>query len=785
MLFFCILAKCRFCIVESIQAGRSLYICAMNYQLLIFLLLAIGQTGFSQNEDDPDSFRLEISRTTEKIKLDGRLDEAIWAACAEATDFHRQFPVDTGYSEFQTRVKMCFDDKFLYISAVCMQDQERITVQSLKRDFGNGTSDVLNILFDPFKDGLNGFAFGINPYNVQREALIDNGTTLSYDWDNKWYSEVRLEEDRWTAEIAIPFKTLRYKVSEGKNTWKFNLVRVRLNDWEVSSWYPTRLQFAANNLAFTGTLDWVDSPPKPGANISLLPYVNGSYSIDYQRNDTDMAVENRVHSRDFDAGGDAKIAIGPSLNLDLTFNPDFSQVEVDRQVTNLSRFELFFPERRQFFLENRDLFAMFGFPTTRPFFSRRIGLARNPATGFNENIPIIGGARLSGKLTDDWRIGLLNMQTRKLEFDSLNAIPASNYSVATLQRKVFGRSAISGIFVSRENNLSRLNEIQGEGYEAWHRNGGLEYNLYSKDNRWTGEWYYHRSFSPDEKKRGQTLAHFLGYRDRNWNFNTGYVLIDSFYTADAGFVPRNGIQRVFTGAGHTRYPESKRLNSWTVGARSTQTFALDWKEMDRELRVFINGTFKDQSRLEFEVWNNYTFLFADFDPSNLNEDGVLPLPGDTGYSYSGVRGSYNSTTAKDLQFKLSVRLGEFFNGTGSTSVAALSYRLQPVGLFTLNMEHTRIVLPEPYTTAYFWLVGARSEVSFSRSIFGSAFFQYNTQANNFNINARFQWRFAPASDIFLVYTDNSFAQAIPNSEVNVFSPKNKTIVLKAVYWLNL
>ena len=172
--------------------------------LLLALAFCGAQPAAAQAPAAPQNLR--IRKTAEAVKVDGVLDDAAWAAAQVATDFTRQFPVDTGLTAFQTEIRLCFDDKNLYVSAVCYQPGETFTVQSLKRDFPNGSSDVLNILLDPFKDGLNGFAFGVNPLNVQREALIDNGTTLSFDWDNRWVSAVSTGPDRWVAEIAIPFK---------------------------------------------------------------------------------------------------------------------------------------------------------------------------------------------------------------------------------------------------------------------------------------------------------------------------------------------------------------------------------------------------------------------------------------------------------------------------------------------------------------------------------------------------------------------------------------------------
>lgn len=766
----------------------------MKTFLLLLGLCCAALPVYAQSETTSTNpgYETHIRKTAEPIRIDGILSEAAWENAGAANHFQYQFPVDTGFSQWPTEIRLTFDEHNLYIAAICHQRQEDYTIQSLKRDFLAGTNDVINVIIDPSKDGLNGFLFGVSPYNVQREALIDNGYNQSFEWDNRWTSAVHNEPDQWVVEMAIPFKTLRYSVGEGINTWRLNFIRTKLKDWEVSTWYPVPRQYAPINLAFAGALIWDEAPPKPGKNVSLIPYAIAGYSVDYPRDTSTFEVTVKPKDWTANAGGDAKIAITPALNLDLTINPDFSQVEVDKQVANLSRFELFFPERRQFFLENRDLFALFGFPDTRPFFSRRIGLAFNPVRGNVEKVPILAGARLSGKLNDKWRVGLLDMQTQRVDWDSTHTLPAANFLVATTQRKVGARSAIGAIFVNKENFLDPLNEGQKGAAQPWNRVAGLEYNLYSKDNRWEGEWYYHRSFSPDPKRRGQTAASFLAFNDRNFNAKFGYLMSDSFYTAEAGFVPRNGRQSMYPGIGFSFYPKNSRLNSWSFGFEGTLDYAIYvpegarfFKSTDRDLALYIQGEFKDQTLLNFVVFNDYTFLFQDFDPTNQHEPGTLPLPGNRGYNYSGMRFRFTSSNTYDLRGNVDLRVMEFFNGNLVSADGEIGYRIQPFGTVAVSYSFNRIRLPEPYASADFLLLGPRIEWSFARSLFASAFFQYNTQENNFNVNARLQWRYAPVSDVFLVYTDNSYAERLEGTPIRIFSPKNKALVLKVVYWLNL
>ena len=324
---------------------------------------------------------------------------------------------------------MTYDEHNLYLVAICYHFLPGpYFVESLRRDFAFGKNDNFLLFMDPFDDQTNGFSFGANAAGAQWDGMMYEGGKVDLSWDNKWTSVVRKEDDRWVFEASIPFKSIRYK--KGITKWGINFSRLDLKSTEKSSWAPVPRQFPTASLAYTGILVWDEPPPQVGSNISIIPYVLGGAGKDYEK-ETPTTYRKEI-------GVDAKIAVSSSLNLDLTINPDFSQVDVDRQVTNLDRFELFFPERRQFFLENGDLFANFGYPTIRPFFSRRIGLGA----------PIEFGARFSGKLNKNWRIGIMDIQTGKVEEDYL---PRQNFAVLALQRRVFARSNVGLIFINKQS----------------------------------------------------------------------------------------------------------------------------------------------------------------------------------------------------------------------------------------------------------------------------------------------------------------------------------------------
>lgn len=408
---------------------------AIFYFTLLFVLPALG--GLAQQPG------LHIKRATGNIVVDGEMNEADWNDADVASQFKQYFPFDSSYSKVNTEVRMTYDDRFIYVFATMYNlGPRKYVTPSLRRDFRGEANDAFTVTLDTYKDRTNAFQFGINPFGVQREGLISNGGAnsedLSLSWDNKWFSEAKILDDRWVCEMAIPFKTIRYK--EGLSSWHINFYRIDSHYTERSTWSPVSRAYPILNLASLRDLIWDKPLLHPGGNISVIPYVAAKSEQDFEHG--------TPAERKPAVGGDAKIAVGPALNLDLTINPDFSQVEVDQQVTNLNRFEIFYPEKRQFFLENGDLFANFGYSNMRPFFSRRIGVTRDPSTGQNIQNQIYGGARLSGKINNNWRIGLMTMQAA--EDKSIN-LPSINYTVAAVQRKLFARSNIGLIMINKQS----------------------------------------------------------------------------------------------------------------------------------------------------------------------------------------------------------------------------------------------------------------------------------------------------------------------------------------------
>lgn len=758
----------------------------MNLYLKSFLFAALllnSLLGFAQNKQGTG---LSIIRSNSSITIDGVLDEEVWAATGVATHFFLNYPVDSLPPAFQTEARLTFDDDNFYISFVCFDDSRPSVVQSLRRDFEWSLNDNVGIYLDPYNDFTNGFFFGISPYGVQREGLMSGGGTdgdsYNSNWDNKWYSAVKRLEDRWIAEIAIPFKSFRYNQKE--LVWNVNFIRQDLKRNEVSSWIATPIQFFPSSLAWTGRVNWQSPAPHTGTNISIIPYATASASEDKE----DGTRENMMN-----AGFDAKVGITPSLNLDLTVNPDFSTVEVDRQIINLSRFEFQFPERRQFFLENSDLFSAPGFTSiTQPFFSRRIGLASDTSDNLNK-VPILYGARISGKLGTKWRLGAMNLQTKKTE--SLG-LPAQNYSVGVLQRQVFERSNFDVFVVNKQSQgLSEYDptEFYHESLvkEVWNgsdsvpklntynRVVGTDFNFITADNKWGGKAYYHHSFDNFSAGDAYSFGGFASYSTRTISLMSGFIGLGKNYNAEVGFVPNLAVYPGSVGGivqgEYKFYQKAGPLVVISPGATYDVNYLPGGTLTDRNVTAQCSLRFRNTAALVASVKNVFQKLPEDFDVLDPEGDSTL-LKGEE-YKWNEFRVEFSSDTRSLFTYALTTSGGEFYNGTRISMGGLLSYRVQPFGSISLAGDYNHIVLPPEYGSATFLLVSPRLDVTFTDKLFLTTFVQYNDRYDNVNLNARFQWRYKPASDFFIVYTENYFAE--------VFSSKNRALVLKFTYWLNL
>ncbi len=725
-------------------------------------LIAIAQIGFAQNSaPNQRDFKLTIKPAKMAIKLDGVMDEEAWNTVPAVSDFKKKFPTDIGAPKKQTEVKVLYDEKNLYFGFKVYDSGTAIT-RSLKRDVGHDGMDGVGVILDPTNQQTNGFYFVLSTLNVQSEDQLSGSSSdgINYSWDSKWYSMTKVYADYWTAEIAIPFKSIRYDA--GNKNWGVNFVRIDAKNFEYSTWTKIATNFKSYDLGLTGLMQWEEQPPVSSNNVILLPYLTGGAAEDKETSKTTTTGN---------VGFDAKIALNSNLNLDLTVNPDFSQVEVDNQVTNLTRYSIFLPERRAFFLENADLFAGFGIPPIRPFYSRTIGLDKD-----GNKIPILFGARLSGNLTPDLRIGAMNMQTgRKGDY------APENFSAFTLQKRVLKRSMIKGYFLNRENFIS-VEEEKLDPLSKYGRNAGVSFD-YSNAEGTISHWAnYNISIKPTIKDLNNYFEFGTSYNSRKFGFVLDFANVDKNYYTDMGFVQRIenydairdtsirvGYKHIFSEVSYNILPTKSKIGRIESTLTNFVVFNPDNSFNELESSVQIKTDFNNASNLNFSLSNNITNLLF---PTSFT-DGT-PLPAKQ-YQYGQFGLSYSSDTRKLFGWFSNITFGQFYNGNVQGFGAGITWRNQPHLNLRLNAQFNHIQLPGSYGSTKLLLIAPRIEYNFSTQLFWTTFIQYNTQGNNFNINSRLQYRYKPMSDFFLVYTDNYFTDPL-------FKNKNRALIFKLSYW---
>ena len=704
-----------------------------------------------------------VQEAEEEPLLDGFLEEAVWELSPWGNNFVQYFPSDSLEARHQTSFKVFRTETTLYIGFKAYYENDQVVVSSLKRDFGALTNDNVSLLFDTFNDGTNAFFFGVTPYGVQREGLVsEGGASFNNTWDVKWRAEAQRFKEYYTVEIAIPLTSLKFV--EGATSWRFRAYRWNVQSNEQSTWVQVPQNQLLSSLAYMGRLKFETPLGKSRTPMAIIPYVNGIVQKDFIADNATQSVK---------AGVDAKVAVSDGLNLDITLNPDFSNVEVDDIFTNLTRFELRLPEKRQFFIDNNDLFENLGntFSGARPFFSRRIGLAQNKEGALIQN-EIIGGLRLSGKITEDWRLGALNIQTAA---DADNEIAAFNNFMTTVQRKVGKRSNVNFFSVNRQATARERYQSPDQEYN---RVIGADYNLASADNVFRGRLYLHKSLQPGDHKGNFSTQAVFFYNPREWLVITDISLVDKDFRADLGFVPRTDVIRLGQAVQRIFYPQKSIFNTHRLmllllnDHKPSESF----RKTDHTYSLRYEAQFRNLANASIYLSKIYTYLNFSFDPSQKEES--IPLPRNTFYNYNQIQLSYESNNKKLLTYGTDITLGQFFNGSIHSFSTDINYRMQPYANIGFNIRYDGIKLPAPYSSNKLLLLSTKLELTFTKKLFWNTLIQYSSQRENIGINSRLQWRFAPLSDLYFVYNDNYIS-------TNPLVPRFRSVNLKLTYWINL
>ncbi len=672
------------------------------------------------------------------VVVDGALDDRAWLSAPVATGFTQAEPHEGEPATERTEVRVLYDADTLYLG-VFAHDAHPILVNELKKDFDTSSADIFEVVFDTFDDGRNGYLFAINAMGAKWDAQTFNeGRDVNSNWDGIWHARTRMQKNGWTAEIAIPFRTLRF-TSDDRQTWGINFLRRIRHLNEDSYWSPVPRIFELTRTSLEGTLQGLTGV-RPGRDLRLKPYVLTSST----------AVAPDPSSGNLQGGVDAKYGITSGLTWDFTVNTDFSQVEADEQQVNLTRFSLFFPEKRDFFLENSGVFQ-FGTPNGgggggRPggggrtnglpdnvlFFSRRIGLSDD-----GQALPILGGTRLTGH-AGAYTIGALNIQQRRS-----GSAPATNFTAVRLRRNVLSNSDVGVMVLNEQPHGGGFNRLFGTDanfrfFENLNLNGLVA-----------------KTASPASVVGGPG-------RDVMWRAGTSYrgdVIDTSFaYTStgdrfndELGFIPRVGIARTdFKFGTHLRpsavsgwlrevYPHYQLMN-----ITRTSGGLFDSRYMDFHLPL----TFQDGSFMELGRNTNLEVLTQ---PFTLNTTrNVVVDPGRYEYDEYFVTG--NTSTGRAVSFNGRVGVGTFYDGRKQTYLAGTTVRFSARLNTSLSVLQNVVRLSHgAFDTT---LVTGRVDYSFSTRAFLNALIQYNTDVRQWSSNVRFDLIHHALSDLFLVYNDH-------------------------------
>jgi hypothetical protein len=683
-------------------------------------------------------------RTAERITVDGRLEEPAWQIAQPATDFLQRVPRTGAPATERTEVRFVYDDETLYVGVKAFDTEpSRQIVKELKEDFDINGTDMVQLILDSLHDRRSGFALSVNPAGARRDSQFSQNGQSNQDWDGVWDAKVSHAEDAWFIEYAIPFRTLRFTEAPSQE-WGLQVARRIPRRNEEGVWSPLPVRFQANRLDLAGTLRGLTNL-RQGRNLKVKPYILAQHT--QTRIDGEFTtIDSLGRWQGYNGGFDVKYSLTPSLTLDTTVRTDFAQVEVDQQQVNLTRFNLFFPEKRDFFLENAGIFS-FGAPQQNfqggggagggggggnnnqanlvPFFSRRIGLS---AAG--TPVPIVGGGRVTGQV-NGYDVGLLAMRT-----EQAGETPSNNYLVGRVRRNFLGNSFVGALVTSRDSTLAGdYNRVYGTD---------LHLQFFQKLDV---DSYILRSETPGLPELNQARRLQTSWRDDDLNASVEYNAVQPNFRPEVGFVRRDNMSQYsgdFSWLPRMEQNDTIRnlvfntsvdyFNSGTTGDIETRT---------QEARTGVQ--FENNGSVNFIVNRTFDRLV---EPFQIRSNIDIPA-GD--YDYLNYRAEGNIGNSRRVLTGGSYTWGEFWDGRNRGLSGNLGLRLNYHWSLDLNYSRNAVTLPYgAFTTE---LVGVRFLYAFTSRAFVNAFFQYNADTKQVSSNIRFNLTHRPLSDVYLVYND--------------------------------
>ncbi|HIE26914.1 TPA: hypothetical protein EYP66_06480, partial [Candidatus Poribacteria bacterium] len=705
-----------------------------------------------------EEYRVEAYRTYESIELDGEFNEFDWQKAKPISQFVQVEPDEGKPITQPMEVRVLYDDENIYLGFTCFDSEiSKLVANEMRRDARDlHENDNVYVLLDTYNDRRSGFFFRINALGAMQDSAITNsGDSMNRNWDAVWACRAKIKEDRWTVEVAIPFSQLRFNHSD-KMTWGMNVGREIIRNQETSIWVPVpksyggMAKYRTSNLGVLAGLEGI----YPSRHLEVLPYILPGVS----RTSESETEVNHV----FDIGLDVKYGITSNLTGDLTFNTDFAQVEADEERVNLTRFSLFFPEKRPFFLEGAGMFD-FGIPRTsfrRPpplllFYSRRIGLEEGHA------VPIITGGKVTGKI-GPYNVGLLNVLTDEFHTDKsvtdpdeIVAVPRTNYSVLRVKRDIFRGSSIGLIAINKQDS------------QEYNRASGFDFSYRPIDNLDVlGMWA--RTFEKGASE--QNSAWYFGSRWRTnlFRLEGSYTDIGENFNPEVGFVRRKGVRRIRGETRYTPWPGVFGIRRIWFGPEFDYILNQDNRLETSDISLVNWFEFERGGWLSFFVQRTFERLDEDFEI----REGII-IPADE-YNFNSFRSTISTDESRMISGEFGVNFGDFFNGRRRGFDIEASFK--PSGRFSLESQYefNRVILPDGSFNANAF--SSRVNYSFSTTLFAKLFAQWNNDSNIISTNFLLNYIYRPGSNLFFVFNQTY------DSGGNKIELVDSTLVAKITYW---
>ena len=701
--------------------------CRHFYFILVVLISGLPHLSLASPP------RMVAHAVDEAPVLDGEvMNDPAWQAATPATGFRVVRPVEGQLASQRTEVSVVFTDKALYIGVICYDENpDGIVSADSRRDSSMEDTDSFQVVLDPFADKQNGFVFGTTPTAVEYDGQVTNqgsgsfgsgGGGFNRNWDTTWAVKTQVGEFGWSAEMEIPFKSLRYTASDVQN-WGINFQRNIRRTQEIAYWSPIGREYNLFRVSQAGTLEGLRLPKQ--RNFKLTPYLLGQA-------ERGGSIEGTQYNEEF--GFDAKYSVTPSLTLDVTYNTDFAQVEVDELQVNLDRFSLFFPEKRPFFLENAGQFSVGTPREVELFFSRRIGVG---AGGLQT--PIDGGLRLSGKIGSSTNVGLLYMAADGVD----GAVPQNNFAVARINQEFSNRSSIGAIFVERDGD----GEVSGEADTDYNR-------TYAVDGQWgigegtTIRGYVAKTETPGS--RGKDMAYRLSgrYDSAALIGQAGYTKVEENFNPEVGFLRRSNYEK-FDAFTLYRYRPADWFGLYEIRPHIATNAYFDDQGYWESGFTHVDSHWEWHSGIEIHTGVDF-FHEGVKEPFEINR-GTFVEAGE--YDEARTNLVFQTDEGKPLSFSTRYRGGGFFGGDISSFETEVTARYGERFSSALSWNHNDVELPVANGDFEVNVGRLRLSYSFTPKILLQALVQYDDRTDLVATNIRFSWLQSANAGLYLVYNE--------------------------------